>query len=287
MKTAGIAGLFLFLVSAVCTAGTFEYATPAVAGPPGGQASPVLVIGFRGDGQTTDAQIDLLFDPARFSVQLTPRSNAFCQEISGSRIRILSPGSIVALPTAFVRYCEIRISILAGTASGSYNFAPSSEPDTLVCSNALGEEVPCFAPSGVGVVRVGATTPQAQFTYFPPAGSTVGLNNDNGTSAEISADFTPGGFGASIELSGCAIAASGGSLFGPVLAAPTPFSFVSDQVGTGLIALTCTRQLAQGSGVLTCNESRNGGAPVVRSWNLTCPALPPDFVMASDFEDPV
>lgn len=97
--------------------------------------------------------------------------------------------------------------------------------------------------------------------------------------------FVAGGFGAAIELHDCAITAAVGASFGPVLAAPVPFAFVSNLSGTGLVALTCTRQQTDGDGQLSCTETRNGTVASTRSWDLLCPALPPDFIMASDFED--
>lgn len=274
--------IFFVLTSCagVSVAGQYEFASPAVAGMPGGQTAPLLFIGFRGDGETTDTQADFLYDATRFTAQLTPRNGANCLALAGGRVRLISPGSVVALTGALVRYCEVRFTMAMATPTGSYNFSPDLA--MVECFGLNGNVSSCTAPSGQGAIRVGPNTPQAQFLYTPLPDSTVLLVNGTG---EIGANFVAGGFGAAIELHDCAITAAVGASFGPVLAAPVPFAFVSNLSGTGLVALTCARQQTDGNGQLSCTETRNGTVASTRSWDLLCPALPPDFIMASDFED--
>lgn len=274
-------GIVVLTVAAGCAAaGSFEFASPAVAGAPGTQTAPFLFVGFRGDGATTDTQLELLFDTSRFTAQLTPRNGAICL-FSVDRIRIASPGSGGPLSGALVRYCEIRFAISASTAGGSYNLAP--DLSTIECTGLMGPVPVCTAPTGVGVIRVGPNTPQAQFTYAPAAGGTVLLANGSG---EISANFVAGGFGAAIELHDCLLTPQPGASFGPVLAVPVPLAFVSNFSGTGLVGLSCSRQSTDTSAQLACTETRNGTLDQQRSWSLLCPALPPELIFANEFESP-
>jgi hypothetical protein len=270
---------FLAAFALEVDAGQFEFASPAVAGAAGGNTAPLLFVGFRGDGETTDAQVEFVYDNTRFIPQLTPRNGALCLSTS-DRVLIVSPGSAGPLTGSLVRYCEIRFAIAAGTPTGSHNF--DLDESTIECAGALGPPPACTAPSGIGVIRVGPNTPQAQFLYNPLPGTTLPL--DKGV-AEITADFLSGGFGAAIELHDCQIAPQSGAIFGPVTAAPQPLAFVSNLVGTGLLGLSCTRQVAQTSGQLSCTETRNGTIPATRSWNLICPALPPELIFENAFED--
>src|SRR5690349_8403360 len=142
----------LFVAAQGAQAGSFDFASPAVAGAPGTQTAPLLFVGFRGDGATTDAQVELLYDTTRFVAQLTPRNGALCL-FATDRIRVVSPASGTPLTAALVRYCEIRFAIAAGTAGGSYNLAP--DLSTIECAGAAGPSPSCTAPSGIGMIRVG------------------------------------------------------------------------------------------------------------------------------------
>jgi len=262
------------------SAGQFEFSSPAVAGAPGLQTAPLLDLTFRGDGETTDAQIDLVFDPARFTPVLTPRNGALCQ-VFGDRVRVVSPSSAAPLTAAQVRYCSLRFSVAVGTPTGSYNFAPDLK--ATECSGVNGAVSPCTAPSGIGVIRVGLLTPAPVLNYVPATSDTVLLVNGN---AEISADFVPGGFGAAIEVHDCLITAGPGAVFASPMLAPQPFAFVSTLPGTGLIGLSCTRQVQQTTAALDCVQTRNGVSDQSLHWNLVCPALPAILIHADGFESP-
>ncbi len=272
--------VFLAAFAVEADAGQFEFASPAVAGAAGGNTAPLLFVGFRGDGETTDAQVEFVYDNTRFTPQLTPRNGALCLA-SGDRVLIVSPGSAAPLTGNLVRYCEIRFAIAAGTSGGSHDF--DLDESTIECAGSLGPPPTCTAPSGIGVIRVGPNSPQAQFLYAPLPGTTVLLDNALG---EISADFLSGGFGAAIELHNCQITPQSGAIFGPVVAAPQPLAFVSNLTGTGLLGLSCTRQVADTAGQLSCMETRNGTIPAKRIWNLLCPALPPEQIFENGFEIP-
>lgn len=271
----------MFLGCGEAAAGTFEFSTAVVAGPPGGLTSPALTIVFRGDGETVDALIDLNFDPSRFDgIALTPRNGALCVLLSSGRVRVISPGSSQPLTTSPVRWCELRFDIAASATVGPYNLTPDAQ--TLECAGLSGPVFPCNTPSGVGVLRVGPTTPVASFDYAPPPASTIMLSEID---SEISADFIPGGYGASLQLDGCAVSGAGADNFSVPRVSPIPFAFASDVEGSGLLLLNCTRQADTVTAVLTCTETRNGAAPVEVQWNLSCSSLPPDTVFIEGFEN--
>jgi hypothetical protein len=258
-------------------AGQFEFAPLAVAGAPGTQSAPLLRIGFRGDGETTDAQVFYSFNTALFAASVVSRNGAQCVA-AGNEIRVLSPSGVSPLTGSLTTYCEVLFAIgAAPTAAHSLAVVAGS----LDCTSFGLPSASCTASSGTGVIRVGPNTPQAQFAYLPAANTTVTLSDGLG---EISANFIAGGFGAAIELHDCAITPQPGASFGAVAAAPQPLAFVSDQVGTGLLGLSCTRQLLDTTGQLSCTETRNGTIAATRSWNLLCPALPPELIFESGFE---
>jgi hypothetical protein len=278
MKHVVVLLLLLSLVAPSVHAGAFEFSGQAVAGAPGTTTAPVLVLAFRGDGETTDTQIDLLFDTSRFGAQVTPRNGALCIPIA-TGLRVISPGSAVPLPAGPVRYCEMRFAIAPATAQGSYDLA--ADPATTECFSLKGQVFPCTAPNGSGVIRVGPNTPAAGFDYLPDVGSTLVLNGGVG---EIIADYLPGGFGAAIELHDCLIAAMPGGDFALPLYAPLPLGFASNVSGSGLLALACVPQIQETTATLSCSETRNGTQTSPVSWNLVCPALPSDFMFADGFE---
>lgn len=281
MNARALLVIILVYGSGASVAGQYEFASPAVAGAPGSQTAPLLFVGFRGDGETTDTQVEFTYDATRFTAQLTPRNGALCLLPVVGRVRIISPGSGSPLTGALVRYCEIRFVIAPTTPGGSHDFALDNS--AIECSGLAGPGPSCTAPSGLGVIRVGPNTPQAQFSYQPAANSTVVLAQSVG---EISAEFIAGGFGAAIELHDCQLAAQVGASFGPVLSAPQPLAFVSNLTGTGLLGLSCTRQLTDTTAQLACTETRNGTVQFTRSWNFLCPALPPILIMEDGFESP-
>jgi hypothetical protein len=278
MKARVLILCFCLLCIGRARAGEFEFASVPVAGPPGGRTAPVLVIGFRGDGATTDAQATFAFDGSRFVAQVTSHNGAFCVLPQSGHILVISPSGAFPLSSAFVRYCEVRFDIAPGTPGGSYDIEP--EEGSIECFSLVGSE-PCAADAASAAIRVGAVTPPAMFDYFPAAGSSVVLADG---SAEIGADFIAGGFGASVELHGCALVVGGSPNFGAIAMTPQPFAFASDQTGTGLIGLSCTPQSAAGNAQLDCIETRNGIDVATRSWNLVCPALPPELILRDGFE---
>jgi hypothetical protein len=271
--------LLMLMTMTTAGAGQFEFAPPAVAGAPGTQTAPLLFIGFRGDGETSDAQVFYTFNGTLFTATAVSRNGGQCV-VLGNEIRVLSPSGVSPLPSVRVNYCEVRFSISAAAPQAAYSL--SIVDGSLECASFGMPSATCTAPSGNGVIRVGPNTPQAQFAYSPSANSTVILSDGL---AEISADFVAGGFGAAIELHDCQIAPQSGAIFGPVAAAPQPLAFVSNLVGTGLLGLSCTQQLAETSGQLSCTETRNGTIPATRSWNLICPALPAVLIFENGFED--
>ncbi|MDZ4811115.1 MAG: hypothetical protein SGI99_00685 [Pseudomonadota bacterium] len=268
--------------SGASVAGQYEFASPAVAGSPGGQTAPLLFVGFRGDGETTDTQVEFTYNATRFTAQLTARNGALCLLPAAGRVRIISPGSGSPLTSTLVRYCEIGFTIAPATPGGSHDFALDNS--AIECSGLVGPSPSCTAPTGVGVIRVGPNSPQAQFNYQPAANSTIVLAQGVG---EISAEFVAGGFGAAIELHDCQLAAQVGASFGPVLSAPQPLAFVSNLTGSGLLGMSCTQQLTDTTAQLACTETRNGTLQFARSWSLLCPALPPILIMENGFESPL
>jgi hypothetical protein len=261
------------------SAGAFAFSPDVIAAAPGGTSGPRLFLMFAGDGLTTDAQWEFSFDPALFSVQATPRNNALCL-VGSNFVRLISPASSTPLASEPRVYCELRVQVSAVASHAAYDL-PSLAKD-VECSNPNSVLVPCSAPDGTAVLRVGVNSPQAQWAFSPLEANEV-LFDDAGN-AQITADYVSGAEGASVEWRDCSILNDSGGSFGIVQMDPVPFGFGAQVSGTGDIQLTCVRDSADQTASLRCSEERNAQAFTTRSWNLRCPALPPDFLFADEFE---
>lgn len=266
------------LLPVVALAGQYEFSSEVIAGAPGSSATPTLSISFRGDAETLDTQIGYFFDNTLFTVHATARNGAICL-IMGNRIRIISPGSSVPLPSNPVLYCELSFDIGTIVADGSYSL--TLDPSVTECYGLEGASAECLAPSGTDLIHVGSPLPLPALAYSLDAGSTLTLAEETG---EIGVVFVPGGGGASIQLQNCSITSNPGANFDPVILAPEALSFGGSTPNTGVIGIGCTSMAEQTSGLLQCEELINGDIVQPRSWSLVCPALPSDVISTDGFE---
>jgi hypothetical protein len=243
----------------------FEMTPPAVAGPPGGVAFPDVEVQFIGDGRVIDGQADFAFDPARLTVVPTSLGGALCvvgTGVNAGRLRVIAPIRSTPFPATPTLFCRLRVEPRSEVPTGLVAFTPIV--DAIECNDANVMPVPCQAIGAT--VSIGPAPASASVVYTPAAGSSVALPG-SGTSV-ITANFIPGGAGDAITIEGCAI--SGDPVFAPVVPVPDPLVFAGSAAATGTIRLGCFSSPG-GSGTLSCQQRRNGGAPVAVAWTLTCP----------------
>lgn len=245
----------------------FEMTPPAVAGPPGGVAFPDVEVQFIGDGRVIDGQADFAFDPARLTVVPTSLGGALCVVGSGvnaGRLRVIAPIRSTPFPTTPTLFCRLRVEPRSGAPTGLVAFTPIV--DAIECNDANVMPVPCQAVGAT--VSVGPAPGTATVTYLPAAGASINLPA-TGTGS-ITATFVPGGAGDAITIDDCAT--TGDPVFTPVMRIPEPLVFAGSAVASGTIRVGCLNSPSSGgAGMLTCQQRRNGGAPVAVAWTLTCP----------------
>jgi hypothetical protein len=91
-------------------------------GSVGGSAA--VLVSFTGDGQTTDAQVDIVV-PNGFAASVTPLNGATCVVFAGTPtrpavVRLLTPASSTPLPVAATNLCRITLSIQSSALSGRF-----------------------------------------------------------------------------------------------------------------------------------------------------------------------
>ena len=254
-------------VAAQTTSARFEMSPPAVAGPPGGVAFPDIDVRFVGDGRVIDGQADFAFDPARLTVVPTSLGGALCVVGSGvnaGRLRVIAPIRATPFPTTPTLFCSLRVEPRSAAPTGLVAFTPIV--DAIECNDANVMPVTCL---GIGAtVSVGPAPGTASVTYLPAAGAAISLPA-SGTGS-ITASFVPGGAGDAITIGDCTI--SGDPVFAPVARVPDPLVFAGSAAASGTIRPGCLSSPSPGgAGTLTCQQRRNGGAPVAVAWPLTCP----------------
>lgn len=265
-------------VAAQTTVARFEMSPPAVAGPPGGVAFPDIDVRFVGDGRVIDGQADFAFDPARLTVVPTSLGGALCVVGSGAnagRLRVIAPIRATPFPTTPTLFCSLRVEPRVGAPTGLVAFAPIV--DAIECNDANVMPVPCQATGAT--VSVGPAPGTATVTYLPAVGASINLPATG--IGSITASFVPGGSGDAITIGDCTI--SGDPVFAPVVRVPEPLVFAGSAAASGTIRTGClSSPSAGGAGTLTCQQRRNGGAPIVVTWPLLCPNtfVPPSVAYA-------
>jgi len=243
----------------------FEMQPPIVGGAPGGVAFPDLEVRFIGDGRVSDALADFSFDPARLNVVPTAFGGAICVVGSGpfaGLLRVIAPVRSTPFPTSASVFCRLRIELLPGAPTALVRFEPML--GTLECVEPTALVVPCQAFGAA--VSIGPAPGTATVTFAPSSGTAIALPGAG--SAAITANFVPGGAGDAIVIDACSIA--GDSVFAPVVLVPETLAFAGSAAAAGALRLGCLAS-SGGSGVLTCAQRRNAGAPVAVAWPLSCP----------------
>lgn len=124
-------------------------------------------------------------------------------------------------------------------------------------------------------VSAGAVNTAPTLTYSPTtaAGVTFPGGAAGNASASIAITATGAAGTGTTTVTGCAISGAGAGSFGAVSTTPANGTF-DVATTSGSIDLSCTRGAAEATASLACTETATppGGAPVTRTWALTCPA---------------
>ncbi len=100
-----------------------------------------VLVGFSGNSEITDSQIDVSYDPAAVSVSVKALGNAGCSNPKAGLIRVVSPDlGGKALGEKVGAYCQVTVKSLKGPLS----------PNALTASNAF-----CSGTAGVEKSCVG------------------------------------------------------------------------------------------------------------------------------------
>jgi hypothetical protein len=99
----------------------------------------VFNIGFAGDGQVMDAQIDLSYDNDAFEAKVLPANGASCSiHPKGGVVRVLTPESNQPLSTKVMALCNVTLVAKGGAKSQPKLSVVNSE-----CSRGLGKDAGC------------------------------------------------------------------------------------------------------------------------------------------------
>jgi hypothetical protein len=198
--------------------------------------------------------------------------------IPGGSCTILSPGNInVSVPNtgnvtiANGTICTITSVAIAAAAPAS-NALVIGKGLGSGCTNAAGNTSTCAYNNGAVTTGGGGNT-NPTLAYVVAPGTAVNFPAGAAGAATATIAVTPSGAAGtgSTSVTGCAVSAILPA--GAVFAAPTttPANGIYTNVA-GTVNLGCTRAAAAATATLTCNETPNGGAAVVRTWPLACPA---------------
>lgn len=261
----------LATMASAAIAGTYSTNNPTIA--PG--ANGTVTVSFAGDGTTQDSQWDFTYNTA----VLTP-----------SAPMILVPGSVCSIfpaagmVPAFVRvsppsgagnpvtstntaYCSFTFAVAAGAATGQSAFTTRF----IECEGAAGPVAPCTG-SGFVNVAAGPADVSPNLTYNPPSGGAITLTAAGANATGVIAITPAGGTGvATTTVGSCTFAANTASL----ASSPATLTFTGPTTTAQNLNLTCVRQAAAVTALLTCSETQSDGTPAgaqARTFNVTCPA---------------
>jgi hypothetical protein len=109
----------------------------------------VFNVGFAGDGEVMDAQIDFNYDGASFVATVEAVNGASCSvHPKGGVVRVLTPESNQPLDTKVMALCNITL-----VAAGSAKSVPSLAVGGSECSRGLGKSAGCDLSSAGEVAK--------------------------------------------------------------------------------------------------------------------------------------
>ena len=113
----------LCLLSISLSTSASEWRIASATSSPGGSAP--LAVSLTGDGQTSAAQIDIVFDESRLKLPVTSgllvgagQNGGQCSRISSNRVRIISSFGPNPLPSATTTLCTLPFTLFANAPRG-------------------------------------------------------------------------------------------------------------------------------------------------------------------------
>jgi hypothetical protein len=107
-------------------------------------------VGFAGDGEVMDAQIDLSYDASAFSAKVEPVNGASCSvHPKGGIVRVLTPESNQPLGKAVMALCNVTLLASSGMSKGK----PSLTIVGSECSRGPGKDASCDLSSAGEAAR--------------------------------------------------------------------------------------------------------------------------------------
>ena len=263
------------LGSTCALAGSYTFAhTPDPTASPSNTTAQVRYVQPAGD-TTQETEIQLML-PAGFTAT-APVSNpagSVCTVIGGNVIRTVPPSG-GGTPLAAGTYgCDFTVAVPAAQTDGD-------KPLTVNLIECVGDPAPATcAPPVNPHITVGAPPADVSpnLAYNPVSGGSITLTAA-GANATGNIVVTPsGGTGAATTTMGtCSFAANTASL----ATTPPTLTFTGNTTTPQNRALTCVRQPAAVTALLTCQETQSDGTPAgpqPRTFNVTCPAAAPGDV---------
>lgn len=110
----------------------------------------VFNVGFAGDGEVMDAQIDLNYDGATFSAKVQALNGASCSvHPKGGVVRVLTPESNQALGKGLMALCNVTLLANDNMAKASAGLTVGASE----CSRGLGKNSACDLSSAGEVAK--------------------------------------------------------------------------------------------------------------------------------------
>lgn len=110
----------------------------------------VFNVGFAGDGEVMDAQIDLSYDASAFSAKVQALNGASCSiHPKGGIVRVLTPESNQPLGKGVMALCNVTLLASGNSAKGK----PSLSIAGSECSRGLGKDASCDLSSAGEVAK--------------------------------------------------------------------------------------------------------------------------------------
>ena len=194
-------------------------------------------------------------------------SNPLGGQSGWGRTQVTFVTSTLALPTV-LNGQPIRLRWRAGWDSSFAVTTPNWRIDSISlqagysCAAAGGGV--CIAPIPPNLAYTPAVSNTVSFT-----GVTVPGSAGNGTIAVTPTGGAGAGGAATSTITGCTVTGANAASFAG--AGAVNLSFMGATNTAQNMSLTCTSASSTRVATLSCNETRGGGSPTVRTWPLSCP----------------
>ncbi len=227
-----------------------------------------------------DYAVRIQYDTAQLDIVASGANGAVCgADDSLGRVSLSAPPGQTDLASA--TYCNLNVTVAVGAAAGAVTLDVTTSFAGGGCFDSKANAVNCMLVDGTISITPGLPNTAPTIAYSPTTGSTVTLNGGAGSIAATPSGGVGSGASATTIVDGCQVGAiAGPGSFASV--ADVDLSFVGNANTAQNIDLSCTQGASPTTATLTCNETRGGSPPVVRSWPLSCPAgavgMPPSLV---------